>query len=55
MDNYTEFLLSRIFEIRQDYQSGTLGSKEYYFNVVGELISCLSQYTIECVDKGYID
>lgn len=53
MDNYTEFLLERIFEIREDYKKGEFG-KDYYSNVVGELISCLSQYTIEVVDSGYV-
>ena len=53
MDKYTEYLLDRIFEIREDYNSGDLGSKDYYENVVSELISSLSHYTINIVDKGY--
>ena len=54
MDNYTEFLLERIFEIREDYKSGEFG-REFYENVVGELVSCLSQYTVMNVDSGYLD
>lgn len=53
MDKHTEFLLDRIFEIREDYKSGSLGSKEYYENVVSELISVLSHYTISVVDTCY--
>jgi len=53
MDKYTEYLLDRIFEIRESYKSGDLGSKEYYENVVAELVSSLSHYTIEVVDKCF--
>lgn len=55
MDEYTEFLLERIFEIREDYKSGTLGSESYYQNVVAELVSCLAQYTVKIVDNGYVN
>ena len=55
MDEYTEFLLDRIFEIRESYKSGDLGSKDYYENVVAELVSCLSQYTVLIVDSGYVN
>lgn len=54
MDDYTEFLLDRIFEIRESYMSGDLGSKDYYQNVVGELIGALSQYTVKMVDSGLV-
>lgn len=53
MDKHTEYLLDRIFEIREGYKSGDLGSKEYYENVVGELISSLSHYTIAVVDNCF--
>lgn len=55
MDEYTEFLLDRIFDIREDYRSGNLGSESYYQNVVSELVSCLAQYTVKIVDNGYVD
>lgn len=54
MDAYTEYLLDRIFEIRENYKSGDLGSKEYYENVVSELVGSLSQYTVKIVDQGYV-
>lgn len=54
MDDYTEYLLDRIFEIRESYKSGDLGSKAYYENVVAELISALSQYTVKMVDTGIV-
>jgi hypothetical protein len=53
MDKYTEYLLDRIFEIREDYKNGDLGSKDYYGNVVAELIDSLSHYTIYVVNTGY--
>lgn len=53
MDNYMEFLLERIFEFREDYKAGELG-REFYENVVGELVSCLSQYTVLNFDSGYL-
>lgn len=55
MDEYTEFLLDRIFDIREDYKSGDLGSKDYYENVVAELVSCLAHYTVKIVDNGYVN
>lgn len=54
MDNYMEFLLERIFELREDYKAGEFG-RDFYENVVGELVSCLSQYTIFNVDSGYLE
>lgn len=54
MDKYTEFLLDRIFEIREDYRSGGF-SESYYQNVVAELVSCLARYTDEIVDNGYVN
>lgn len=46
MDKYQEFLLNRIFEIKQSKEQGDLGDDAYYENMVGELLSCLSQYTV---------
>lgn len=54
MNEYTEYLLDRIFEVREDYKSGQLGSKEYYENVVGELVVCLSQFTVMISEKYVI-
>lgn len=51
MNEYTEYLLDRIFEVREDYKSGQLGSKEYYENTVGELVVCLSQFTVMIGEK----
>lgn len=53
MDKHTEFLLDRIFEIREDYKSGDLGSKDIYDNIAGTLITALAHYTIEVVDNCY--
>lgn len=54
MDKYTEYLLDRIFEVREDYKSGDLGNKEYYENVVGELIGSLAHYNIYVYDASCI-
>lgn len=54
MNEYTEYLLDRIYDIREDYKSGDLGSKEYYENVVGELVLSLSQFTIMITEKYVI-
>lgn len=53
MDKYTEYLLDRIFEIRENYKSGTLGSELCYLDLVSGLIDSLSHYTVLIVDQGY--
>lgn len=50
MNEYTEYLLDRISELREDYKKGEFG-KEYYENTVGELVVCLSQFTVMISEK----
>lgn len=52
MDQYTEYLLDRIFEVRESYKNGDV-NKEFYENVVAELIGSLSHYTIFAFDQSY--
>lgn len=50
MNEYSEYLLDRIFELREDYRKGEF-DKDYYQNVVGELVICLSQFTTMVSEK----
>lgn len=50
MNEYTNYLLDRIYEVRQGYSDGEFG-KEYYENTMIELIDCLSNFTIMVSNK----
>lgn len=50
MNDYTNYLLDRIYEVREGYEAGEFG-KEYYENTMIELIDCLSNFTIMIADK----
>lgn len=53
MNKYVDYLLDRIEEVRAGYKAGEFG-KEYYENIMSELIDCLSQFTILIVNKSII-
>ena len=53
MNDYTNYLLDRIYEVRQGYNEGEFG-KDYYINTMTELIDCLSNFTVMIADKYVI-
>jgi hypothetical protein len=53
MNEYTNYLLDRIYEVRQGYKDGEFG-KEYYENTLSELVDCLSNFTVMIANKYVI-
>lgn len=53
MNEYTNYLLDRIYEVRQGYKDGEFG-KEYYENTMSELVDCLSNFTVMIANKYVI-
>lgn len=50
MNKYVDYLLDRMEEVRTGYKAGEFG-KEYYENIMSELIDCLSQFTVLIANK----
>lgn len=50
MSDYTNYLLDRIYEVREGYSAGEF-DKEYYENTMIELIDCLSNFTVMVANK----
>lgn len=50
MNEYVDYLLGRIEEVRTGFKDGEFG-KEYYENTMCELIDCLAQFTILITNK----
>lgn len=53
MNDYTEYLLNRIYEVREDYKAGEF-DRNYYENTMVELLDCLSNFTIMVANKCVI-
>lgn len=53
MNDYTNYLLDRIYEVREGYEAGEFG-KEYYENTMIELVDCLANFTVMIANKYVI-